>query len=304
MNELLARHNAAKVRAAVAWQRWDVGAGPAEAVLPPLDQSVSAFGEYARVAERLYPKGPYGAKRNVLTKPLPWTNLDLWNHYTYDPDYRFSEYAQRLRRERELIAQALTEKRYELPYELDLLPPVQGDTIARLDASGPSGGFQVKQYPPKARARMEGGRLVCDFQGSRSDFYFPFVTDPQQCPLKRGTRYEVIFRDEVLRLGERDPLALSFGARTTEGTWHRDVGARYFYVRQGTTGEIRTQFVPKDFDDYYVYLSLNGNGTIAVENVRLMRGAAEATKYRDHQRVGASGARRRRGMAQFAMSAV
>ncbi len=271
MNELLARHTAAKIRAAVAWERWDTGLGPAEAVLPPLDQSVAAFAQYAEVAERLYPKGPYGAKRNVLTKPLPWTNLDLWNHYTYDPDYRFSEYAQRLRRERELITQALAEQRHELPYELDLLPPVQGETIARLDASGPSGGFAVKQFPPKATAHMEGGRLICDFQGTRADFYFPFVTDPAQRPLKRGTKYEVTFHYEVLRLGDPDPLALSFGARTTEGTWHRDVGARYFYVRPGTKGEISTQFVPQDFDDYYVYFSMNGNGTITVENVRLIR---------------------------------
>jgi len=278
MNELLAQHTAAKIRAALAWARWDVGGGPAEAVLPPLDRSVSHFEEYAKVAERLYPKGPYGAKRNVLTKPIPWTNLDLWNHYTYDPDYRFSEYAQRLRRERELIGQALTEKRHELPYELDLLPPILGETIARLDDKGLSGGLQLKQYPPKATARMEGGRLICDFQGTRADFYFPLVTDTKQCPLKRGTAYEVIFRYETLRLGDKDPLALSFGARTTEGTWHRDVGNRYFYVRQGTTGEIRTQFVPRDFDDYYVYLSLNGDGAIAVEDVRLIRGPTGAAK--------------------------
>jgi len=278
MNELLARHNAAKIRAAVAWERWDVGAGPAEAVLPPVDESVSAFAEYAQVAEKLYPNMTYGAKRNVLTKPIPWTNLDLWNHYIYDPSYRFSEYAQRLRRERELIASALAEGRHELPYEPDLLPPVQGETIAGIDRNGPSGGLKLNQFPPKATARMENGRLVCDYQATRADFYFPFVTDTKECPLQRGVRYEVIFRYEALRVGEKDPLVLSFGARTTEGTWHRDVGDRYFFVRKGTTGEIRTQFVPQDFDDYYVYFSMNGDGTVAVEDVRLVRGPKEEAK--------------------------
>jgi hypothetical protein len=233
---------------------------------------VAAFAEYAQVAERLYPNGPYGAKRNVLTKPIPWTHLDLWNHYTYDPDYRFSEYAARLRRERELIASALAEKRHEFPYELDLLPPVEGEVVAGVNREGPFGGVKLNQFPPKATARMEGGRLIGDFRGTRADFYFPFVSDPKERPLARGVKYELVFRYEVLRAGAEDPLGLSVGARTTEGTWRRDVGARYFYGVAGTTGELRTQFVPRDFDDYYVYLSMNGDGAVAVQDVRLIQG--------------------------------
>jgi len=273
VNELLARHVAAKVRAAMAWERWNQGIGPADAVLAPLDESVERWAEYAAVAERLYPnQKEIGAKRNVLTKPWrEWTHLDLWNHYQYEPTFRFSDYAQRLRRERDLIAGLMADGRHELPFEPDLLPPVQGKVIAGLGADGPFGGLKLNNFPPKATARLEGGRLIAEQQGTRSDFYFPFVTDPAACPLEQGVRYELIFRYAITRSGAEAPLGLSMGARTTEGTWHKDVGARYFYGSAGAGGEIRTQFVPKDYDDYYIYLSLNGDGVVEVENVRLVR---------------------------------
>ncbi|MBM3473582.1 MAG: hypothetical protein FJX75_09970 [Armatimonadetes bacterium] len=287
MNEMLARHYAAKTRAAVAWQRWNVGESgdtipvrddanrvmsPDSLVLEQLDRSVAYWREYAEVEQALYGRD-YPAKRNMLTKPPPWTHMDLWVNYQYEPDYSFVGYGDRLQRERDLIAAAMAEGRHELPYELDLLPPVQGEGIARIDANGPSGGFATQSFPPKATAELQGGKLLCDFKGGRGDFYFPFVTKPEQLRLERGVKYEVIFRYEITRVGEESPLKLSFGARTSEGTWHKDVGVRYFEGPVGTTGEIRTQFTPQEYDDYYVYLSMNGDGTVAVQDVRLVKGA-------------------------------
>jgi hypothetical protein len=271
MNELLARHYGAKTRAAVAWQRWHVGRGEAAPVLELLDQSVGWFERYAQTEQAVYGRD-FPAKRNALSKPPPWTNLDLWVNYRYEEDYSFLGYAQRLKRERDLIAAAMAEGRHELPYELDLLPPVEGEVTARIDGGGASGGFALQNFPPKATATMEAGRVVCDFGGGRADFYFPFVTKPEELRLERGVKYEVIFHYEITRLGRESPLKLSFGARTTEGTWHKDVGARYFEGPVGTTGEIRTQFTPQGYDDYYVYFSMNGDGTVAVEDVRLVRG--------------------------------
>lgn len=270
MNELLARHYAAKTLAAIAWQRWHVGLGEPTPVLEHLDRSIAAWVQYAQVEQRLYGRD-YPAKRNVLSKPPPWTHLDLWRHYRYEENYSFVSYGERLKRERDLIAAAMAEGRHELPYELDLLPPVEGDVIARINADGPSGGFAVQSFPPKATAEMRGDRLFCDFKGNYNDFYFPFITKPDQLRLERGVKYEIIFRYEIMRVGSDSPLKLSFGARTTEGTWRKDVGVRYFEGPAGTTGEIRTQFVPVEYDDYYVYLSMNGDGTIAVEDVRLVR---------------------------------
>ena len=272
MNEFLARHFAAKTRAAVAWQRWHVGLGDAAPVLEELDRSVAAWCEYAQAEQAVYGRD-YPAKRNVLSKPPPWTHLDLWVHYTYEADYSFVGYGDRLQRERDLIADAMAAGRHELPYELDLLPPVEGEVIARLNADGPTGGFALQTFAPKATAALEGGRLIGDFKGERADFYFPFITKPEELRLERGVKYEVSFRYEVLRVGEASPLKLSFGARTTEGTWRKDVGARYFEGPVGTTGEIRTQFTPQGYDDYYVYFSMNGDGTVAVEDVRLVRGS-------------------------------
>ncbi|MGQ9731561.1 MAG: hypothetical protein ACUVX8_09850 [Candidatus Zipacnadales bacterium] len=51
---------------------------------------------------------------------------------------------------------------------------------------------------------------------------------------------------------------------------YREMVVRYFGGPAGTTGEIRTQFTPKEYDDYYVYPSMNGEGTIALEEVRLI----------------------------------
>ena len=270
MNECLARHYAAKTRAAVAWQRWNVGVDEAGPVLEHLDRSVAYWRDYAKAEQTLYGRD-FPAKRNVLSKPPPWTHLDLWVHYRYEEDYSFVGYGDRLQRERDVIAAAMASGRHELPYEPDLLPPVEGDVVARIDADGPSGGFALQSFAPKATAAMEGGRVICDFRGGPTDFYFPFVTKPEELRLERGVKYEVIFRYEVTRVGDQSPLKLSFGARTTEGTWHKDVGARYFEGPVGTTGEIRTQFAPQEYDDYYVYLSMNGDGTIAVQDVRLVK---------------------------------
>lgn len=278
MNALLARHTAAKTRAALAWELWRRGIAQPDQVLGPLDESVKCFREYAAVAQKLYP-GNYGqVRRNVLSKPPPWTHLDLWNHSRYVPDYNFLEYARRFERERDLIATAMEQGRAELPYEEDLVAPLAGEVVARIDKGLPSGGFATHDFPPNATATVADGRLVCDLRGTAADFYFPFTTDPSACPLEVGTRYEVVFRYEIIRVGDVAPLQLSFGARTTEGGWQQDVGVRYFSGPAGTTGEIRTQFVPAQYDDYYVYLSMNGNGTIAVENVHLVRGAKSSAR--------------------------
>ncbi len=271
MNELLARHVSAKINAALAWQQWHVGEGESAPVLARLDESVKHWRQYAEVEMDVYGRD-FPAKRNILSKPPPWTSMDLWAHYRYEEDYTFAGYGDRLQRERDLIAASMAQQRHELPYEMDLLPPVAGETIARIDEDGPEGGFAVYSFPPKATAEAQNDRLICDHQGTRSDFYFPFVTKPEECKLERGVEYEVIFRFEVLRRDEDEPLKLSFGARTTEGTWHKDVGMRWFEGPAGTTGEIRTRFTPTEYDDYYVYFSMNGSGTIAVEDVRLVRG--------------------------------
>ncbi len=84
--------------------------------------------------------------------------------------------------------------------------------------------------------------------------------------------YELILRYAVLRRGAEAPLRLSFGARTTEGGWRKDVGARYFEPAEGGTGEIRTQFTPQEHDDYYVYLSMNGDGDLLIKELALIHG--------------------------------
>jgi len=266
----LGLHEAAKIRAALAWESWRVGAGTPDAVLRYLDESLAEWRLYAGLGAKLYP-GEWGTRRNVLTKPFPWTNLDLWRHYAYEPRWTFAQWTKRYERERELVAAALADGRAELPYELDLTTPLEGDVIAGFDGKDAFGGFVINSFPPNATATVENGRLVCDQAGGPTSFYFPMRTDPAACPLERGVMYEMSFRYEVLRAGEDAPPAFSFGARTTEGTWRKDVGARYFFGGAGTAGTIKTQFTPADYDDYYAYISIGASGRIAISDLKLVR---------------------------------
>ncbi|MBD3174099.1 MAG: hypothetical protein GF320_02880 [Armatimonadia bacterium] len=271
MNAWLGLHVADKIRAAVAWQRWAIGEADPTDVLDPLDSSIAHFHRYAQVGDELYPRSFGQVTKNYLTKPPPWTNLDLWRSYRHVDEYSFGEWASRFERERRLIADAMADGRVELPYEADLAPPIQGEMVAGIAEDGPWGGFRLIDAAPSGVASMAGGRLICEQDGTHADFYFPFVTDPEELPLQPGTRYQLNFRYQILRVGEEHPLKMSTAARTTEGTWRRDVGLRFFEGPPGTAGNLMIQFTPEEFEDYYVYLSLQGDGAVAVSNVQLLR---------------------------------
>ena len=161
--------------------------------------------------------------------------------------------------------------RTELPAALDLVAPLEGEVIAQFGAEGLSPGLVTQSFGAEAWARVEPGRILCSFHGTEANFYFPVVSDPRLLPLQRGVHYEAVLRYGVSRNDPQTPLRLSFGARTTEGGWRKDVGVRYFQAAEGATGEIRTQFVPKDYDDYFLYLSMNGSGDLWVESLTLKK---------------------------------
>lgn len=271
LNAELGRHYAAKVRAAVGWERWRRGVAQPSECLEPLAESVDAFRRYAGVMVDLYPQ-TFGARINVLTKSLPWSHLDLWQNYVYLPEYRFLEFADRYARELELIRAAMEEGRAELPFALDLVAPLEGDVIAQLGPAGLSQGLTLQSFGEDAEARVEESGVWCRLRRTHADFYFPIVSDAESLALERGVTYELILRYAVLRRGAEAPLRLSFGARTTEGGWRKDVGARYFEPAEGGTGEIRTQFTPQEHDDYYVYLSMNGDGDLLIKELALIHG--------------------------------
>lgn len=270
LSEYLARHYAAKVRAAVGWERWRAGMADAAACLEPLAQSVEYFRRYAQTMVELYPQR-YGTRINVLTKSLPWTHLDLWRNYVYLPEYDFMEFADRYAREYDLIEAAMAAGRTELPFALDLVAPLEGEVVASLSEDGLSPGLTVQSFGDEAWAAVEGATVSCSFRGTHADFYFPVVSDPAALPIEKGVWYEVVLRYRVSRVGDTDPLRLSIGARTTEGGWRKDVGTRYFEPGAGTSGEVRTRWMATEFDDYYFYLSMNGDGGIVIERLTLTK---------------------------------
>ncbi|MBI3920966.1 MAG: hypothetical protein HY318_06050, partial [Armatimonadetes bacterium] len=100
-------------------------------------------------------------------------------------------------------------------------------------------------------------------------------TDPATLPLQTGKTYWVVMDYWIDR--DAEPLGdwLSAGARTTEGGWQKDIGARYMGGPAGTRGRITIQFTPHTWKDYYVYVCLYGRAKVELDNVEIWEGTAK-----------------------------
>lgn len=282
MNGHLGAHTAAKIRAAVAWERWRRGqAGPAE-VLAPLDQSVQAMERMAEVAARLYPGLKIWTWRPGISRPWPWTNRQIWTTDRYRR-HDFADSAAMFRREREWIAREL-EAGYPqplLPFEDDLAAkPPNARLVLKWDFEGAvPAGLKINRFPPDAVAEVGLGEAPAPLAGWRliaeqraENFYFPLTTDPAKLPLEVGKSYWVAMDYWIVDDAEEWGEWLSAGARTTEGGWQKDMGARYMGGPAGTRGKITLAFTPQTWKDYYVYVSLHGRARVEVDNVEVWEG--------------------------------
>gem|GEM_PF-1433587 len=286
MNAHLGVHTAEKIRAAIAWERWRRGQATPEDVLAPLSRSVDAFDRLAEAAGRVYPGIPISTFRSAISRPPPWTHLQIWNLDQWR-QHDFATSAAMFHRELAWVQQELTARYPQplLPYEDDLgAQPEGGKILLTWDFEGEvPRGLRVNNFPPKALAGSSdqgaplpfaGRRLVADHQGD--GFWFPLATDPTALPLQIGRRYWVRLDYWIVRDVEALGDWLSAGARTTAGGWQQDFGARYLGGPPGTRGRITLQFTPHTWTDLYVYVSLRGPAKVEFDNLEIWEGPAAA----------------------------
>lgn len=282
MNAWLGLHTAEKIRAAIGWLRWRQGQGAPDEFLPALERSVVAMERMAQAAERLYGGIDIWTYRNCISRPIPWTHLQIWTTDQWRR-HSFSDSAAMFRRELEWIRREV-EAGYAqplLPFEDDLAaPPPNAKLLVDWNFEGdPPTGIKVNSFPPNAVARLDSGeapapltgrRLIADHQGD--NFWFPVTTDPAALPLKIGKTYRVELDYWIIRDAEALGDWLSAGARTTAGGWQKDIGARYMGGPAGTRGHITITFTPHTWDDYYVYVSIHGPARVEFDNLRIWEG--------------------------------
>ncbi|UCH35738.1 MAG: hypothetical protein JSV65_05135 [Armatimonadota bacterium] len=285
MNGHLGVHTAAKIRAAVAWARWRKGSADADDVLVPLRESVGAMEKMADAAARIYPGIEISTWRPGISRPPPWTNLQIWQTDRYRK-HDFSDSAAMFRRELEWIEGELSAGYPQplLPFEDDLAPkPPDARLVLRWDCGAePPQGLRMNSFPPDAVARIAAGdapaplarkRLVAEHR--KDDFWFPLTTDPQTLPLRIGKSYWVSMDYWIISDAEELGEWLSAGARTTEGGWRNDIGARYMGGPAGTRGKITLTFAPETWDDFYVYVSIHGAARVELDNVEIWEGSSD-----------------------------
>lgn len=282
MNGHLGLHTAEKTRAAVAWEQWRLGKGVPEEVLAPLERSVQAIERMAEIASRLYAGIEISTFRPGISRPWPWTNLQIWNTDRYRK-HDFADSAAMFRCELEWVKRELAAKYPQplLPFEDDLAPkPENGKLLLQWDFEGaPPEGLKVNNFPPDAIAKLDVGEAQAPLAGRRliakqnaKNFWFPLTTDPKKLPLVIGKSYWVSMDYWILEDAEVLGDWLSAGARTTEGGWQQDIGARYMGGVAGTRGKITLAFTPHTWKDLYVYVSLYGPAKIEGDNLTVWEG--------------------------------
>jgi len=284
LNAHLGRHTAEKIRAAVAWERWKKGGATPAQVLEPLERSVRAIEAMAQIAASLYRGMGIETWRPGISRPVPWSHLQVWTTDRYRK-WDFADSAAAANRELEWIAKELSAGNGAplLPFEDDLLPPPShASLLARWDFEGdPPPGIRLGHYGPQATAVVGGGEAPLPLLGKRlvathsaDAFWFPLTTDPAMLPLKPGRWYRLTADYWIAADAEANGDWLSAGARTTEGGWQQDVGARYMGGKAGTRGCITLTLTPGEWQDYHAYVSIHGRARVELDNLELWEGDA------------------------------
>jgi hypothetical protein len=251
-------------------------------VLDPLRRSVDSFDRLAEIAGRLYPGIKMGTFRNCISRPIPWTHLQIWNLGQHR-EVTFADCAAMYRRELEWVEKELGAQYPQplLPFEDDLSPePKDAKLVLKWDFEGDvPAGLKVNHFPPDAAAELGSGQAPAPLVGRRlvatqkaESFWFPITTDPAKLLLEIGKTYRVTLDYWIVKDAERLGDWLSAGARTTEGGWPKDIGARYMGGPAGTRGRITLSFRPHTWRDFYVYVSLYGAASVELDNLEVWEG--------------------------------
>ncbi len=279
LNASLGDHYCAKIRAAVAWARFERGEDTGKDCVARLDDSVRAWERVVDVANRLFPEDvPYW--KSDLSSAPPWTQNQLWNAYTNVKGHWRGQ-LEPFRRELELVREAFAQgpDHASLPLweELRAAPPnklelVFADDFEKRDETHWIWGDASLTTAP-GEAIQGAHSLRFDTRDLPGEWHQGVRCKPDAVPMRAGQRYQISFDYRVIAEGidyPEGPFAVA--ARSDTAGIDHDIGeARFWTGRVGSLGRRVVTFAPQGFDDYSVFLSAHGRGAVAIDRFRIYR---------------------------------
>jgi hypothetical protein len=271
LNAALGRHYAARIRAAVAWERFRMGKGGGQACVTQLSASVKAWEDVTRVADRLYPGNVHFWRSEVASAP-PWTQNQIWESYGMVEGH-WRDNVKLFERELELVKAEVSHDRRSasLPLWESLraipeaqLKPVFADDFRQRDVRS----WSWEQGASFVRSAAKGGCARLDSRGLPGEWHMMLLWKPGVLKILPGKRYQVTFRYRVVDPGSEYGNPFAVAARSDAGGVPADTGtARTWGAVKGAIGRRTVMLTPEKYDDYRLFFSIHGHAAIEIDQL-------------------------------------
>jgi hypothetical protein len=275
LNAALGRHYAAKIRAAVAWERFRRGLGAGQACVAQLSESVRAWEQVVRVADRIYP-GNVSLYRSELASAPPWRQNQIWESYAQAQGH-WRDSLEPFRRELALVTAEVSHDRRQasLPLWENLrgvptaeLTPLFADDFARKDEVSWTWEPGASCVRPASGSGSGVARL--DSRGLPDEWHMMLEWRPGAVRIVPGRRYQVTFRYHVVDPGSEYGNPFAVAARSASGGVPADTGtARTWGAPKGATGRRTVMLTPEKYDDYRLFFSIHGHAAVEIDDLRV-----------------------------------
>lgn len=279
LNAYLGLHFSEKIRSAVDWAKFKLGADTASSCLWHLRKSVNFWEKVVEIANRLYP-GDLSFYRCEISSPPPWRQNQIWYSYASVRGH-WRDHLEPFRREVSIVEREIKNGRDKarLPLWEELLaePPEKLELIFSEDFEekndkwiwGPGASLTFK----KGEVIEGKGSALLDSRQLTGEWHLALRNEPSAFKLEPGRKYQLEFDYRILEGGldyPDNPFAVA--GRTPTGGVPYDIGTgRGWDGGKGTSGHRVVILEPKEFEDYYIFFSLHGRGAVVIDNLRLYR---------------------------------
>ncbi len=280
LNAALGSHFASKIEAAVAWQRFKSGKTDGKACIRHLGDSLEAWKQVVRVANRVFPKAQLPGWKSELASQPPWQQNAIWRSYRR-AHLHWRDHLMPFQREFDIVREQI--RRDPRDAHLPLWEQLMGAWLEQVESIATYDFEHAAQsdwqWHACARRTTEPTEVITgrasarlDTRPSQQEWNTVLTSAPGAVRLQPGQKYQVQFEYRILDAGSQYPEPFAMAARTPTGGGGKDIGQRRFWG--GPTGAIGTrviQFEPRDYDDYYLFFCIRGRAAIVVDNVRIER---------------------------------
>ncbi len=278
LSAALGDHYAAKVRAAIDWERWRAGnEASGAACVKHLSASVDAWEQVVAVANRIYP-GNVGYWRSEMASAPPWTQNQIWESYAMVQGHwrdNLEPFRQELALVREEIARG--PRSASLPL-WEALRAVPASRLTPVFADGfDEAGTARRAWDPGATRTAEAsevlagaGAALLDSRGLPGEWHMMLRSDRAALRLAPGKRYQVTFRYRVVDPGKEYASPFAVAARSDKGGVPADIGSgRTWGAAKGAAGTRTVLLEPRSYDDYYLFFSIHGAAAVVIDDLRV-----------------------------------